>query len=213
MGNIRYSRIMPKIIDLANQTFGRLQAISVAPQSGRTRKWRCKCACGKTVDVVTNYLVSGHTRSCGCLHGQTTAARNFKHGQTRTKLHVAWSNMRDRCLNPKNAKYHRYGGRGIKICERWMEFAAFAADMGEPPKGLTLDRIDTDGDYTPDNCRWANYVTQNRNRYDNVKLTARGQTLCITEWERLSGNSRQTISRRIAKGWMPEDAIFRPVWS
>jgi hypothetical protein len=115
--------------------------------------------------------------------------------------------MLSRCTNPAVRKYHVYGGRGIKVCERWLLFENFLADMGEPPPGLTLDRIDTDGHYEPGNCRWADQKAQQNNRRNNHLLTFDGETLGITEWQRRSGVDRHTIMRRLQKGWPIERAL------
>lgn len=137
-------------------------------------------------------------------------AHGHAHRGKRTSLYVAWANMRGRCENPNNPKFHRYGGRGIRVCERWLDFAAFAEDMGERPAGATLDRRDNDGHYSKENCRWTTMRTQNRNRSDNRLLTARGRTACVTEWSGIVNLNTKTIRARLAKGWSHERILFTP---
>ena len=123
---------------------------------------------------------------------------------------TAWQQMIARCYDPENHKYGSYGARGIRVCDRWICFRLFAEDVGNRPDGMTLNRIDNDGDYSPENCEWATYETQAQNRRDNSNLTFNGQTLCITEWARRLGVSREALRNRIQRGWSVEDAICRP---
>jgi hypothetical protein len=118
--------------------------------------------------------------------------------------------MRSRCNNPNVPAFPNYGGRGIKVCARWDDFPNFLADMGEPPPGMSIDKIDNNRGYSPENCRWLSMADQNRNCRDNVYLTVRGETKCLSEWARSSGISQQTLSRRMAKGWTPETIISTP---
>lgn len=124
---------------------------------------------------------------------------------------TAWGQMIARCYDPKNHKYKSYGARGIRVCDRWICYRLFMEDMGERPQGKTLDRINNDGDYSPDNCRWATYSDQSQNRRDNNNITFNGQTKCLTEWERITGIYRKTIHKRLNSGWSIEDALTRPV--
>lgn len=124
---------------------------------------------------------------------------------------TAWLQMIARCYDPKHHKYERYGGRGIRVCDRWICFRLFCEDMGQRPTGKTLNRVDNDGDYSPDNCEWATYTEQNQNRSDNSNITYNGETACITEWARRKGMRRETLRKRIDSGWPIEDAINLPV--
>jgi hypothetical protein len=197
-----------KPIDIVGKRFGRLVVLAYAERSF----WRCQCDCGHDAIVKTDALNSGKTQSCGCLQPFVTRARSFRHGHAargkRSKAHGLWADMIQRCTNPNVAKYPIYGGRGIRVCERWREFANFLADMGEPPPGLTLDRIDTNGNYEPGNCRWLDQRGQQNNRRNNRLLTFNGKTLGITEWSRRSGVYRHTIRRRLERGWPIERALI-----
>ncbi|MDE4297182.1 hypothetical protein PXK56_18520 [Phaeobacter gallaeciensis] len=120
---------------------------------------------------------------------------------TNTKAYQAWNSMKQRCMNAKSKDYPRYGGRGIKICDRWLSFENFLADMGEKPRDMTLDRIDNDGDYEPGNCRWASARTQSNNRRSNHCLTYEGKTQTLSEWSRETGIEKATLLNRIKNGW------------
>lgn len=206
-------------VDIVGKRYGRLV---VQAYLGRSF-WRCLCDCGNESRVKTDALNSGKTRSCGCLHADTTRARSLKHGHSPrekiTKGYSAWINMRQRCTNPQVTKYGDYGGRGIRVCDRWQDFENFLADMGEPPPGMTLDRIDVNGDYEPANCRWANMKVQQNNRRNNHLLTFNGETHGVTEWERRTTISRHTLLARERLGWPVEeifskrDTRFKPNWS
>jgi hypothetical protein len=153
-------------IDLTGQRFGRLVVVTDAGHEKWGRmQWRCVCDCGTELNVSSNNLRAHNVRSCGCLGRDKTRERNTTHGLTSTRAHRIWTNMLTRCRNPNVPAYPDYGGRGISVCDAWTRsFAAFYADMGEPPPGLTLDRIDNDGNYEPTNCRWATRSQQSSNR-------------------------------------------------
>ncbi len=155
---------MPKKVDIRGQRFGRLVALSPAPNKGAFTQWNCRCDCGNEIVTYTNGLRSGHAKSCGCLQPETAAKTNLIHGQGGTPTYFSWQAMIGRCTNPKHIAYPWYGARGITVCKRWRTFANFLADMGERPKGTTLDRKDNEKGYEPGNCRWATRIQQDANR-------------------------------------------------
>ena len=155
--------------DLTGERFGRLIAIKRLGEEYRENRgrWICICDCGNPTSTKTHSLTSGATKSCGCLGDEVRADNRNKHrthGLRKTPEYNIWNLMRNRCLNPNATSYKHYGGRGISLCERWLKFENFYADMGPRPLGLTLDRINVDGDYEPGNCRWATWIEQCRNK-------------------------------------------------
>ena len=160
-------------IDLTGRIFGRLTVKGrIVPPKGRTL-FVCACECGKEVTVNGSDLQTGNNVSCGCLKAARIGTVNYKHGAASngdlTGAYRSWRTMRDRCYNEDNNRFYAYGARGIKVCNRWRDsFENFFADMGERPEGMSLDRINVDADYSPDNCRWASTAEQARNQRTNV---------------------------------------------
>lgn len=193
--------------------FGRLIALyPVAGNRQSPRRWVCQCDCGNKSSVITRDLSDGNTTSCGCYIREFHSERLRTHGRSKTPTYTTWSSMMQRCYNPSKDKYHYYGGRGIVVCERWHDFANFYADMGDRPLRCSLDRIDNEGPYSPENCRWATHVTQDRNRRSNVLAEYQGETLCLTDWATRIGIEYETLRQRIQRyGWSVEKAFNTPV--
>lgn len=187
--------------DLTGMRFGRLVVVSFAGKAKMRRNcWNCLCDCGQRMVAVANKLTTGRTKSCVCLRNEKNKTNRRTHGNSGTVLHALWKNMRQRCLNPKRLDYARYGGRGIKVCDRWKSFQNFRLDMGEKPQGMSIDRINNSGNYEPDNCRWADDFEQCNNRRDNHPITYEGITLNISQWSRQRGINISTICTRIRRG-------------
>lgn len=207
---------MPKIVKYLGERFARLVVIGTASHRGHHPHWVCRCDCGNEVTVSASNLRSGMTRSCGCLAREVAIALNTTHERTRTTEHTAWVNMRQRCSNPNNPSFDKYGGRGIRVCSRWLEsFENFFADMGERPPATSLDRKDNNGNYEPGNCRWATFTVQVANRRPfttkaSLRLDVSGEVKTIHEWARLRSLRPSTIYGRLDSGWTPERAVNTP---
>lgn len=202
--------------DLTGQKFGRLTAICAAGKLGKTGNmhWQVRCDCGVVITMCGSSLTAGASRSCGCLRRETARESGKKaktHGMSKTRTYRIWSGMIQRCSNPKDASWQYYGARGVAVCERWKTFANFLADMGECPKDLTIDRIDSNEGYRPENCRWADILTQARNKSVTRFITHQGKTLCITEWAEHATVELYIFRSRINRGWDIERALTEPV--
>lgn len=204
------------------ERFDRLEVIGTATdskgkpkQSGHSRVMRCRCDCGKIVDVALSNLARGNTTSCGCRAREVSAERATIHGDAGSRLYWIWHNMVERTTNPTAGRYQDYGGRGITICQEWRssyaDFMAWAMANGYQP-GLQVDRVDNDGPYSPDNCRWATRKQQCRNTRRNTVVTYNGRPMALIEASELSGIPYGTLIKRRLNGW-PEAKLFAPVRS
>jgi hypothetical protein len=203
--------------NLVRQRFGRLVVKDQATHSsyGRVR-WNCQCDCGNLTVVSQNLLRMGRTKSCGCLRKEITKIRGkaaIVHGMKNTSEYQTWSNMLDRCRNPKHKFYALYGGRGIQVCEQWKDsFTVFYTDMGPRPSGKSIDRIDNDKGYYPDNCRWATRLEQSRNKRMSGNIwEAFGLTLRLWQWADAYGISNRNIQAAVRRGFTLEQYLTRCV--
>lgn len=201
-----------RIIDLRGRKFGRLTVVSYAGKRAAAHCWNCECACGSESVVRGGNLVSGGATSCGCLQRELASKRFATHRRTKTTEYNIWSGMLSRCTNRNSRSYRYYGARGITVCDRWQSFENFFADMGaRPSMKHTLDRIDNDGQYSPENCRWATLSEQARKKSNSVLVTHDGSTKTIAEWSEIVGIPYGTLHNRIVYlKWTPDKAINTP---
>ena len=184
----------------------------VRSQTRRDRShsyWLCLCDCGGSAVAAMSALRRGLVVSCGCFRRESASERSRTHGRTGTAEYGIWCAMKRRCSNPNVPEWKNYGGRGISVCARWHKFENFLADMGERPLGLSLDRIDNDGNYEPSNCRWAPRVAQARNARNNRVVELDGRKVCLAEACEIRGIPYRLVNNRISKGW-PESLWFEP---
>lgn len=203
---------MGKFIDLTGQKFGRLTVIErVENNKWGGAQWLCNCSCKKQIITTGDRLIRVVTKSCGCLRKELTIQRNYKHGHScvskKSRIYEIWQSMIQRCNNPNYKFYKNYGGRGIKVCEKWLKFEGFLQDMGEQPEGLTLDRVDNNGDYYKENCRWTTQKEQMKNTRRAISITISQITKFLVEWCEELGLSYNTVYCRLWRGWTPEEAL------
>lgn len=194
-------------MDLSGQTFGSWLVLRKSDRIGRSRQiyWVCKCECGAVKDVLQLTLRNGSSKSCGC------TAKDWCriHGMEKTRTYWVWAGMIQRCENPKFKWYHRYGGRGIKVCPKWRNsFVAFFEDMGEKPEGKSLERLNNDGDYEKENCIWATRKQQIRNRGVTPFVEFEGSKISVSELAEKFGLSHRRVADRIKRGYTPEQAVL-----
>ena len=209
------------MMNLDGRQFTRWTAVRFAERRNRAAFWKCLCMCGNTKIVAASDLLRGHSRSCGCLMADV-ARRTIKQAQLANVTHGhtsrngcsseyrSWNSMRQRCNNPKNDRYKDYGGRGIKVCVRWQNFSNFLADMGARPKHTSIDRINNDGNYGPENCRWATYQQQQRNGRRVKIVTRSGITGSFRDVCESLGLNPDVVRTRLNRGWSIDDAWTRP---
>lgn len=189
-----------KKLDIKNRKFGRLLVLKEVGINKNLRPtWKCLCDCGNIKITTVNKLTTGNTQSCGCLHKELLLKRITTHGKSNTLTYRIWQDIKDRCLNPKHHSFINYGARGIKVCKDWEKFENFLKDMGEKPKGLSIDRIDNNKGYSKKNCHWATRYEQSRNKRNNKFITFNGKTQCISDWAKELNISQVTLWSRIHK--------------
>ena len=202
-----------KFQDLTGQRFGRLTVVERAndyiSQNGHhTTQWLCKCACGNEIVVMANNL-KRVTKSCGCYKSEITTEKNITHGVSDSRLYNIWCNIKQRCYNKNNNSYKDYGGRGIIICDEWLDFEPFyewAMDNGYNDD-LTIDRVDNNGNYEPSNCRWVDIKTQSNNKRNNHYITYNGKTQTLAQWSDELNINYNKLWARIKYGWSIDRAF------
>jgi len=195
--------------DFTGKQIGKLTVVELAGIKNGVHFWTCKCECGNDIELRGVNLAKGLTKSCGCSNpvGKRT------HGLASTPIYNVWNTMKSRCQNEGHINYENYGGRGITFCHKWRTFEGFHEDMGsEYKEGLTLERIDPNGNYEPSNCKWATTVEQGNNKTNNHVLTIFGEELTLSEASQKYNIPYDTLKRRIYKGWTHEEAVTKPLY-
>lgn len=201
-----------KKINMIGQKFGRLTVIEECKERDKHRHilFKCVCDCGNYVNVLGTELRNGRTKSCGCLQKEKAKEANTKHGKRNTRLYRIYYAMINRCYRINNANYINYGGRGIVVCDEWKHnFEAFYNwAINNYKEGLTIDRIDHDGNYEPDNCKWITYKEQNNNKRNNIKITYNGKTQTLKQWADELRVNYSTLKSRHRNKWSVKDILF-----
>jgi len=205
------------IKDLTGNKYGRWTVLKLSEKKYRSMiMWLCKCECGVEREIIGNNLVRGISKSCGCLKIERTKITKTKHGQTIdgkiARLYRIWQGMKERCLYPSQTSYKNYGGKGVKVCKEWLDFSVFRewAVANGYNDNLSIDRIDSNGNYEPSNCRWVTKTNQARNNSHNTMIEIEGKTKCLAEWCEIYGISHKTVGSRIKRGWEPIKALTTP---
>lgn len=204
---------MGKFSDLTGQKFGRLTVLERCPSDDHGAKWLCQCDCGNMTTVRAYALKSGHAVSCGCYRLDRCLSVVTTHGESGTLLHKVWRGMKGRCYDENSPAYKYYGGRGILVCSEWKDsfqsFRSWALQHGYSP-GLSIDRIDVNGPYSPENCRWVDRYIQMNNTRRNHFLEFQGERHTVSEWSRIVGISVRCLFSRLRRGWSIEDTLSTP---
>ena len=202
--------------EMIGRRFGRLVVLYqcdnyFSPSGSSHKRFVCKCDCGVEKTVLKEHLTSGRTRSCGCW--RVEVGQKQTHGEIHTRLYKIWGNMLNRCSNPNNPVWYNYGGRGIFVCDEWKQYEGFRdwANNSGYNDNLSIDRIDNNKGYSPDNCRWVDANIQNNNRRNNCYIEYKGEIRTISEWAAILNIEYHTLYNRIKRGWDVEDAFNKPL--
>ena len=203
-----------KRYDLSGGKYNRLLVVGcVGKRKRRQLLWLCHCDCGGDTITDSYKLKSGHTKSCGCYNKEKSAERGKIHGQCFSPTYNSWRAMKDRCLGSNHDSYKYYGGKGIIVCSRWLNFVNFFDDMGERPKGKTLERLDNNSNYSLENCVWANSKQQAYNKSNTIFLTFRDKTMTVANWAIKTGFAYETLRARLKRGWTTKMTLTLPLRS
>ena len=207
---------------LSGQTFGRLKVLDDFYKKPKNPKgnriyWHCKCECGNEKYIEEYHLISGKTKSCGCLRKEITKITHEKHNKSNSRLYNVWNTIKTRCCCPTNKNYPDYGGRGIEICKEWLDYQNFYCwaiengyDENAPRGTYTIERNDVNKGYEPNNCKWINQTSQSYNRRNSIKFVINGIEKALGEWCKIYNVPYYRTLNRIKKGWSIEDALTKP---
>jgi len=204
--------------DFTGRTFGRWTVLHRDGKKNEAIAYLCRCQCGTERRLQASWLNTGKSASCGCVAIEKLISRNMRHGSGNRRLRRVFKGMKDRCLKPNHEYFPDYGGRGISICERWLRgdgdssgYKCFVIDMGDRPSPAhTLERIDNDKGYSPDNCKWATRAEQMLNRRNTIKMTFNGVTKPMAVWSRELGIPWGALRQRLLRGWSDERSLTTP---
>ena len=199
-------------MDLVGKRFGKWAVLEYSHHVGNHKYWLCRCDCGNIKPVRQQNLVEGKSKSCGSCHGEKNIGdRTRKHGDFGKPLYCVWAAMKRRCFNKNVAYYEDYGGRGITVCDEWIDYIPFkewALSTGYE-EGLTIERIDVNGNYCPENCKWISLSEQNKNKRNSVRIEYNGQSYSIKEIAEITGLKERTVRGRYERGWTPEQIFSK----
>lgn len=204
---------MSRVRDYSGKKFNSLTVISYAYFDGELHRWNVICECGRKFLMASSKVSYGKQKSCGCLAIGAHKKSVTTHGQSRainsrpTRIYTTWVSMIDRCANPDSSSWKNYGARGIKVCAEWLSFETFYADMGDPAPGMSIDRIDVNGNYEKSNCRWATVKEQANNRRTNRFIEHNGLTRTVSEWAEVLHLTKNTLLGRLNRGMSAERAL------
>lgn len=209
---MRVIEIKKQLIE-SGDVIGRYLILNEAERRGSKRYYLCKCECGNEKEVRMDSLRNGKAISCGCYNKEMSIKANTKHGMYKTRIYRIWHGMKSRCLNYNNDSYKNYGGRGISICSEWMDFSAFKkwSIINGYKDFLTIERVNVNGNYNPQNCTWISMEEQRRNTTVTKNISYDGKTLTLRQWAKEMNMCNSTLSRRLKKGWSVEKSLTTPL--